>query len=75
MRFSVVGDGDGGDALTTAARCKARRDETRDLLKRLASWLGEDPNVANPDQILKACADLVETAIACARLPPEEEEG
>ena len=51
----------------------ARRDETRTLLKRLAGWLGEDPNQANPDAILKVCADLVDTATACAAVPAEDD--
>lgn len=59
---------DGLDGLTT------HRDETRALLKRLASWLGEDPNQANPDQILKVCADLVDTALKCAPVPTDDEE-
>ena len=56
----------GLDALT------AHRDETKTLLKRLAAWLGEDPNRANPNSILKVCADLIDTAIACARVSAEE---
>jgi hypothetical protein len=49
------------------------RDETKALLHQLASWLGEDPNQANPDQLLKACADLVDAATAHAAEEPESD--
>ena len=52
----------------------AHRDETRALLKRLAGWLGEDPNQANPDAILKVCADFIDTAIGCGTVPEESDE-
>lgn len=59
----------GLDALT------ARRDETRALLQKLAVWLGENPNEASPDALLKTCSELVETASAAAPPPTEEAEG
>ena len=52
---------------------EARRDETRALLRQLAEWLGEDPNSANPDAILRQCADLVDTALANAAAAPTPE--
>ena len=62
------------DMRTGLGELTAHRDETRALLKSLAAWLGEDPNQANPDHILKVCADLVDTALACAPVPEEEDE-
>ena len=53
---------------------EARRDETRALLRQLAEWLGEDPNSANPDAILRQCADLVDTALANAAAPEDAPE-
>ena len=50
------------------------RDETKALLRRLASWLGEDPAKADADAILKACADLVDVAKACAPPPVDEDD-
>ena len=49
-----------------------RRDEAKDLLRQLAGWLGEDPNAANPDAMLKTLADLVDTAVAVAPKPADD---
>ena len=46
-----------------------RRAETSALLRKLAVWLGEDPAQANPDAMLTACAELVDTATAMAFRP------
>ena len=46
-----------------------RRAETSALLRKLAVWLGEDPAQANPDAMLTACAELVDTATAMAIRP------
>ena len=36
----------------------AQQDEAKRLLRSLATFFGEDANQANPDAILRACADL-----------------
>ena len=45
------------------------REEVKNVLTRLASWLGESAATADADAILRACADLVDTAVACAPRP------
>ena len=50
------------------------RDETKALLRQLATWLGEDANLANPDTFLKACADLIDVAVASAPVPTEDDD-
>lgn len=51
-----------------------KRDETKTLLKGLASWLGEDPTSADADAILAVCADLVDTAEACSHPGKQHED-
>ena len=52
----------------------SKRDETKTLLKGLASWLGEDPTSADADAILAVCADLVDTAEACSHPGKQRED-
>ena len=48
----------------------SQRDETRELLRKLAVWLGENAADANPDALLKACAELIDAAVAALPAPP-----
>jgi len=70
LRFRIAMTPFYDDMLKAFDELAGTRDDTKVLLKRLASWLGEDPASADADALLKACADLVETAEACAAADP-----
>lgn len=51
-----------------AASLDGEQEETKELLRRLAAFFGEDPNQANPDAILRACAEMVRQGAAAEAL-------
>ena len=51
-----------------AAALDAEQDETTAMLRKLATFFGEDPNQANPDAILRSCAELVRQSVAAEAL-------
>ena len=58
QRFRQAMGGFHDEMQQRAASLDAEQEETKGLLRRLATFFGEDANQANPDAILRACAEI-----------------
>ena len=81
QRFRQAMGGFHEEMKVRAAALDAEQEETKGLLRKLAAFFGEDPNQANPDAIMRACAEIVKQATAAESVaiaqglrPPREEE-
>ena len=57
QRFRQAMGGFHEEMKVRAAALDAEQEETKGLLRKLAAFFGEDPNQANPDAIMRACAE------------------